>query len=111
MMKSKLRAIMVMLFVFAFILAACAEETSTDNGSEENGNEEDDGDGTGEEAAEMTNDGIIYALNPVSVSAENTVYEFTIMNESDEEKELSFTTSQRYEYELRDEEKELVKRF
>jgi len=111
MMKSKLRAIMVMLFVFAFILAACAEETSTDNGSEENGNEEDDGDGTGEEAAEMTNDGIIYALNPVSVSAENTVYEFTIMNESDEEKELSFTTSQRYEYELRDEEKELVMRF
>jgi copper(I)-binding protein len=102
---------MVMFVVFTFILAACAEETSTDNGSEENGDEESTQDGTGEEAAEISNDGMVYALNPVSVSAEDTVYEFTIMNESDEEKELSFTTSQRYEYELRDEEKELVTRF
>ncbi|MFA1820390.1 BsuPI-related putative proteinase inhibitor [Virgibacillus oceani] len=107
----------VILLALTFIFASCAEETSTDNGSDDNGseengnNEEKDQEGTGEEAAEISNDGIVYALTPVSVAAENTVYEFTIKNESDEKKELSFTTSQRYEYELRDAENELVKRF
>lgn len=116
MINPKTLKILVFLLSVAFILTACADETSTDNGSndngsEENGEENDEGESTGEEAAEITNDGIVYALEPVSITAEKTVYEFTITNESDEEKELSFTTSQRYEYELRDQNNELVKRF
>jgi copper(I)-binding protein len=112
-MKSKSLAVVLFLLSFTFIFAACSEETSTDNGSDDNGSEENENEeeSTGEEAAEISNDEVVYALNPVSISAENTVYEFTITNESDEDKELSFTTSQRYEYELRDQDNELVKRF
>ena len=107
----KPKSLITVVFLLVFILAACAEETSTDNESDENGDEDRNQNSTGEGAAEISNEGIVYALNPVSVAAENTVYEFTIRNERDEEKELSFTTSQRYEYELRDAEDELVKRF
>jgi len=99
----KPNSLITVVFLLVFILSACTEETSTDNGSEENDKEE--------EAEAISIDGIVYALNPVSISAENTVYAFTITNENDEEKELSFTTSQRYEYELRDQDDELIKRF
>ncbi|WP_100010149.1 BsuPI-related putative proteinase inhibitor [Lentibacillus sediminis] len=101
MIKPKSLIPAVFLLSFSFILAACANETSTDNGD----------DHSGREAAEISEDRIIYALNPVKLSQENTVYEFTITNESDREKELSFTTSQRYEYELRNKENELIQRF
>ncbi|GAB3794110.1 BsuPI-related putative proteinase inhibitor [Virgibacillus kimchii] len=111
MLNSKSLLMVLFLLSFTFILAACADETSTENGTDENGSGENEEESTGEEAAEISKDGLVYALTPVSVSAENTVYEFTITNESDEEKELSFNTSQRYEYELRDQDQELVKRF
>ena len=113
MRSSKTLLMGLLLLGFTVIATACAEETSNENGtrgneSEEQENEEEN---TGEEAAEITNDGVVYALQPISISAEDTVYEFTITNESEEEKELSFTTSQRYEYELRDQTNELVKRY
>jgi len=113
MRNSKTLLMGLLLLGFTVIATACAEETSNENGtrgneSEEQENEEEN---TGEEAAEITNDGVVYALQPISISAEDTVYEFTITNESEEEKELSFTTSQRYEYELRDQTNELVKRY
>lgn len=101
MTKPKSLKTVVFLLGFSFILAACTDETSTDNGD----------DRSGREAAEISEDGITYALNPVTISQENTVYEFTITNENDSKKELSFTTSQRYEYELRNKENELIQRF
>lgn len=101
------------IFMLVLLLAACTEEISTDNGSEDNGSEENENEteNINGEAAEITNDGVVYALHPVTITAEKTVYEFTITNERDEEKVLSFTTSQRYEYELRDQDNQLVKRF
>jgi len=110
-MNPKSLTIVLFFLSFTVMLAACAEETSNEDGPGNNGSEKSNKEeSTGEEAAEITNDGLVYALHPVSISAEQTVYEFSITNESGEDKELSFTTSQRYEYEL-NQDNELIKRF